>query len=198
MPSGSNSKWIILAASTKIIKTVLTCNFCNLSSARENSFNTIPCCVVSFHLRIELETPTFITSHNSLQKTRSWSTISMKLQQHSIWCSLCSVLKECGTNLKQIFLFSKSLSKIFLATSLPTPRCALSSLVVICLFSITRVWVFMIWMETGPPGQGSSSSNSLPSWKHTNHWKTCAQFSHHHTHFSGHGTFTWQFPPSLK
>ena len=67
MPSGTNSKWIILAASTKISKIVLTCDFFNLSSARENSFNTIPCCVVSFHFRIKLKTPTFITSHNSLQ-----------------------------------------------------------------------------------------------------------------------------------
>jgi len=67
MPSGTSSKWIILAALTKIIKIALTCDFCNLSCARENSFNDIPWCVVSFHFRIETKTRTFITSHNSLQ-----------------------------------------------------------------------------------------------------------------------------------
>jgi len=149
MPSGTNSKWLILAASTKKI-VILKCDFCNLSSAGENSFNTIPCCVVSFHFisglnwKHQLSSPVTILCKMSW----SWSTILTELREHSTWCSLCSALKECATNQKQIFFFSKSLSKICLATSLPTLGCAANSLVVIRLSSITRVRLFTFsWFE---------------------------------------------------
>jgi len=61
----------------------------------------------------------------------------MKLRQHSTQCTLCSAVKERGTNLEQIFLFYKSVARIFLAASLPTPRRSASVVMVICMSCIT-------------------------------------------------------------
>jgi len=90
------------------------------------------------NLQHQLSSSVTILIHTS----RSWSTNTMKLHQHSTRCSLSSAVEECGTNLEQIFLSYKSLSKICLAAFLPTPRLSSSSLIVIRLSCITMARVF--------------------------------------------------------
>jgi len=130
--------WIIPAASKKkMISIVLTRDFANLTffvprHSRLCRFGYWP------NLQHQLSSPVTILCHMS----RSWSTNSLKLHQHSTRCSLCSPVEECGTNLEQIFLSYKSLSKICLAAFFPTPRRSPSSLFVIRLSCITMARVF--------------------------------------------------------
>jgi hypothetical protein len=63
------------------------------------------------------------------------------MQQHSTRCSLYAAIKECCINREEIFLF-KSLSRIFLVASVPTPRHSASSLVVIRVSRIAVALVF--------------------------------------------------------
>jgi len=67
-----------------------------------------------------LKTPTFITGHNSLEH---FTSLVSKLNETATTFNpmLCPTGNESGTNLEEIFLFYKSLSKIFLVASLPTP-----------------------------------------------------------------------------
>jgi hypothetical protein len=80
--------------------------------------------------------------------------------EHLTRCFLCWAVKEYDTNLEQIFLFGKSLSKICLADSLPTSGRSASSQVVI---RITMARVFSAFSldraEAGRLGRGSSSSD---------------------------------------
>jgi hypothetical protein len=123
----------------------------------------------------------------------------MKLRQHSTRCTLCSDVKERSTDLERIFLFYKSVARIFLAASLPTPRQSASGLMVIYLSCITVARVFSTFSldraETSWPGRGSSSSDSLHSSDRPEHRKTCARLGHHRTHFSGLGTLPCQSYP---
>jgi len=69
-------------------------------------------------------------------------------------------------NLEEIFLFFKSLPKIYLAAFLPSPRCSASNLVVIRLSCFTIARVFSTFSlnraESGRSGLVSFSSDVLP------------------------------------
>jgi hypothetical protein len=91
-----------------------------------------------------LKTPTFITGRISLQH---FTIVVSKLNEIATtfnpMLSLSSTINELGTNLEEIFLFCKFLSKIFLVASLPTPRPSASGLMFICLwceFSSHFLW----------------------------------------------------------
>jgi hypothetical protein len=106
-----------------------------ISAAGENSFHAFPCFVVSFQEVTEV--PPFKSSHDSLQHT---AILVNKLDVTATAfyrCSLYAAVKECCTNREEIFLVYKSLPKIFLAASVPTPRHSASSLVVIHVFCLT-------------------------------------------------------------
>lgn len=155
------------------------------------------CHFISFHFRIELKTSTFITSHNSLQNVIM---VVNNLDEIATTFNLMlSLFSPNGVwhNLKQIFPLSKSLSKICLATSLPTPRCAASSLVVICLSAIKRVQVFTFsWYERKLAVLDEDHPPAIPCLLENT--QTNGKLVHNSVitvHFSGHGTFTWQFPP---
>jgi hypothetical protein len=75
---------------------------------------------LSFRFSIELKTPTFITGHSSLQ--HSTSLVSKLNETASAFNPmLCPTGNELGTDLEEIIFFYKSLSKIFLVASVPTP-----------------------------------------------------------------------------
>jgi hypothetical protein len=103
---------------------------------------------------------------------------------------------QCGTNLEQIFVFCKSLFKIYLAASLPIPRRSASSLVVIRLSLITMARTFTAFSldraETARPGRGSSSSDSL-LLEIARTVGRIVHDCHHRIHFPGLGTLPWQF-----
>lgn len=127
------------------------------------------------HFGIKLNTPAFITSHSSWQHITIFVNKLMKLQQNS---AVSVQLLRSVAQTSNKFSISVSLCpKIFLASSLLTPRHSASSLVFTRMSCIMVAWVFSIFslvrVETGWPRWGSSSSDSLPSRKRTNF---CAWF----------------------
>ena len=182
VPAGTKSQWIIPpAASEKKNPHCLDTHFLQPDFLLPGRFRSMAFHASSFRFRIELKTIAFITYHNPLQHV-TISVTKLKLRQHSTRCFLCSAVKERGTNLEQILLFCKSVARIFVTSSLPTPRRSASGLMVICLSCITVARVFSRFSldraETSRPGRGSSSCDSLPSSKRAKHRKTCARLGH--------------------
>lgn len=73
---------------------------------------------LSLHSRIVCMEELFITSYNFLNHSRSFLASWTNFWHEDTRYSFCSVIRLGGTNLDQIFLFSRSCSTIFLTVSL--------------------------------------------------------------------------------
>ena len=104
------------------------------------------------------------------------SAVAIKFRQAAILRSLCSGVKECGTNREQIFLFRSSPTTIFLTVSLPmfTSSASIHS-------ERWRFWsnnweifstLLSLRHSVGRPLLGSSSLSSRPSWNRPYYRKT--------------------------
>ena len=122
---------------------------------------------LSFPFRIEFETRTFSSSHNSSQNGKIFVNSSNETATtFNFIISLCSTVKRSGTNFGKQFPFLKISFQNLSGRSLSTPRRSANSLVVIRLSYTQKARVFSTYSlyrpETGWLGQETSSSDSLP------------------------------------